>query len=57
LFVKKWTTAEGAVVKGYKLVTDTQEHTIAFLTGNLVAFLVAILAIRFFINYLKSLWF
>ncbi len=53
LFVKKWTTAEGAVVKGYKLVTDTQEHTIAFLTGNLVAFLVAILAIRFFINYLK----
>ncbi len=53
LFVKKWTTAEGAVVKGYKLVTDTREHTIAFLTGNLVAFLVAILAIRFFINYLK----
>lgn len=53
LFVKKWTTAEGVVVKGYKLVTDTQEHTIAFLTGNLVAFLVALLAIRFFINYLK----
>ena len=53
LFVKKWTTSEGVVVKGYKLVTDTQEHTIAFLTGNLVAFLVALLAIRFFINYLK----
>lgn len=53
LFVKKWKTAEGLAVKGYQLVTDTQEHTIAFITGNVVAFLVAMLAIRFFINYLK----
>lgn len=53
LFVKKWHTAEGTVVKGYHLITDTQEHTIAFITGNVVAFVVALLAIRFFINYLK----
>ena len=53
LFVKNWKTAEGLAVKGYQLVTDTQEHTIAFITGNIVAFLVALLAIRFFINYLK----
>jgi undecaprenyl-diphosphatase len=32
---------------------DSSEHTIAFVVGNVVAFIVAMLAIRFFINYLK----
>jgi undecaprenyl-diphosphatase len=32
---------------------STRENTIAFIVGNVVAFVVAMLAIRFFINYLK----
>jgi undecaprenyl-diphosphatase len=52
LFVKKW-TQEGITRKGYQLIMDSQENTIAFIVGNVVAFVVALLAIRFFINYLK----
>lgn len=52
LFLKDWPTTEG-VQKGFALVTSTQENTVSFLIGNVVAFVVAILAIRFFINYLK----
>ncbi len=52
LFVKKWTN--GAVSrKGYEIITSSSENTISFVAGNLVAFVVALLAIRFFINYLK----
>ena len=32
---------------------ESKENTIAFITGNIVACVVALLAIRFFINYLK----
>jgi undecaprenyl-diphosphatase len=52
LFVKKW-THEGITRKGYEIITSTSENTIAFIAGNVVAFIVALLAIRFFINYLK----
>ena len=52
LFLKKW-EHEGVVRSGYKIITSTQENTVAFITGNVVAFIVAILAIRFFMNYLK----
>jgi undecaprenyl-diphosphatase len=39
--------------KGYEMITESRDHTIAFIIGNVMAFVVAILAIRFFINYLK----
>ncbi len=52
LLVKKW-SHDGVVRKGYQLIMDTSENTIAFVLGNLVAFGVALLAIRFFITYLK----
>ena len=52
LFLKKW-EQEGVVRKGYEIIMSTRENTIAFITGNVVAFIVALLAIRFFINYLK----
>jgi undecaprenyl-diphosphatase len=52
LFVKKW-THEGITRKGYQIIMDSQENTISFIAGNVVAFVVALLAIRFFINYLK----
>lgn len=53
LFVKKWVSEEGSTTTGYDIIVSTQENTIAFITGNVVAFVVALLAIRFFINYLK----
>jgi undecaprenyl-diphosphatase len=52
LFVKKW-IHEGITRKGYSIIMETRENTIAFAVGNVVAFIVAMLAIRFFINYLK----
>jgi undecaprenyl-diphosphatase len=52
LFVKKW-TASGIPKKGYEIIFESRGNTVAFITGNVMAFVVAILAIRFFINYLK----
>ncbi len=65
LFVKGWTQKDmlgnavtdnaGKIIskKGYQIIMDSQENTISFIAGNVVAFVVALLAIRFFINYLK----
>ncbi|MEI9945651.1 MAG: undecaprenyl-diphosphate phosphatase [Chitinophagaceae bacterium] len=53
LFLKKW-SAGGTVHKGYEIILASKENTISFIVGNIVAFVVAILAIRFFINYLKA---
>ena len=36
------------------MITETRDNTIAFIIGNVMAFIVAIIAIRFFINYLKA---
>jgi undecaprenyl-diphosphatase len=53
LFLKKWDIG-GAEHKGYELITQSPDNMIAFAVGNIVAFVVAILAIKFFINYLKK---
>lgn len=52
LFVKKWEQS-GISRKGYEIIMESRDNTIAFIVGNVVAFVVAILAIRFFITYLK----
>ena len=52
LFLKDWKQS-GVERKGYSIIMESKENTIAFITGNIVAFVVALLAIRFFINYLK----
>ena len=41
------------VKKGFEMITETRDNTIAFVIGNVMAFVVALIAIRFFINYLK----
>lgn len=52
IFVKDWNN--GYITrKGYQIILENKETLIAFITGNVVAFVVAMLAIRFFINYLK----
>ncbi len=52
LFIKKWSQS-GIPRRGYEIIVESSENTVAFIVGNIVAFVVAILAIRFFITYLK----
>ena len=53
LFLKDWNN--GLLVrKGYKIILESNENIAAFIVGNIVAFVVAMLAIRFFINYLMK---
>ena len=53
LFLKKW-HGSGVPKKGYELIMESNQNMVAFAIGNIVAFVVALLAIRFFINYLKA---
>lgn len=54
VFLKKWKWPDETVTrKGYQIIMDSQENIVSFITGNVVAFVVALLAIRFFINYLR----
>lgn len=53
LFFKSW-EASGIERKGYEIILESRDNTIAFVIGNITAFIVALLAIRFFINYLKK---
>jgi undecaprenyl-diphosphatase len=53
LFLKNW-GMDGAGKKGYELITETPGNISAFIVGNIVAFVVALLAIKFFINFLKQ---
>ncbi|MBL0111811.1 MAG: undecaprenyl-diphosphate phosphatase [Saprospiraceae bacterium] len=52
LFLKHW-MIDGIQMKGYDLILRSSENIIAFVIGNIVAFLVAILAIRLLITYLQ----
>lgn len=52
LFLKKW-GEEGSETRGYEMLLNNEANMTAFIVGNIVAFVVALLAIRFFINYLK----
>ncbi len=52
LFIKDW-AHNGITQKGIKIITETSQNTTSFIVGNIVAFVVALLAIRFFINFLK----
>ncbi len=52
IFLKDWNN--GFINrKGYEIIMESKENITSFIVGNLVAFVVAMLAIRFFINYLK----
>ena len=52
IFLKTWDN--GYVKrKGYEIIMQTNENITSFIVGNIVAFIVAMLAIRLFINYLK----
>ena len=52
LFLKDW-KENGVEKKGYELITESPDNIRAFIIGNIVAFIVALLAIRFFIKFLQ----
>ncbi len=52
LVVKKW-GSNGIAKRGYELITESPQNITAFAVGNAVAFIVAVLAIKFFISFLK----
>lgn len=53
LVLKDW--GKGATKqKGYELIMASPENTQAFVVGNIVAFVVALIAIKFFISYLQK---
>jgi undecaprenyl-diphosphatase len=53
LFLKDWEES-GVLLKGYDVIVGTKENLVAFAVGNVVAFIVAMLAIKFFIGFLQK---
>jgi undecaprenyl-diphosphatase len=53
LFLKNW-NENGVEQKGYELILSSTQNITAFLAGNIVAFIVALLAIKFFIGFLQK---
>jgi undecaprenyl-diphosphatase len=53
VFLKDW-TYKGVEQKGYEMILANSENTMNFIYGNIVAFIVAILAIRFFVSILQK---
>lgn len=53
LLFKNWND-NGIEQKGYELILSTNENLTAFIVGNVVAFVVAIIAIKFFIGFLQK---
>lgn len=53
LLFKDWSTS-GTEYKGYEILMLSSENMKAFIVGNVVAFVVAILAIKFFIGFLQK---
>ena len=54
VFLKNWKDAAGNEAKGYELILASTQNTVAFMVGNVIAFVVAILAIKFFIGFLQK---
>ena len=54
LIMKDWTEGNGVVMKGYEIILHNSDYLKAFVIGNLVAFVVAMLAIKFFIGFLQK---
>jgi len=54
LFLKTYPSGGATEVRGYEIVFGNASNTTAFIVGNVVAFVVAVLAIKFFIGYLQK---
>ncbi len=53
VFVKNW-NYNGVEQKGFEMIFNSSENTMSFFVGNVVAFVVAVIAIKFFIGVLTK---
>jgi undecaprenyl-diphosphatase len=53
LILKDW-NYNGIEQKGYEMIFSSSSNTFIFILGNIVAFIVALLAIKFFIEIIKK---
>lgn len=54
VFLKTWGKETGNPQKGYEMILSSQEHITIFIVGNIVAFVVALIAIKAFIGMLNK---
>ena len=54
LILKNWQADGGREQKGYEMLLASPDNMMAFAVGNIVAFIVALLAIKFFIGFLQK---
>lgn len=54
LLLKDWDSGSGIIEKGYEILLHNSDYMKAFIVGNMVAFIVAMLAIKFFIGFLQK---
>ena len=54
IFVKTWGKGTGTEMKGYEMILQDQNHINLFLIGNIVAFIVALIAVKTFIELLTK---
>jgi undecaprenyl-diphosphatase len=54
IFVKTWGKGTATEMKGYDMILRDQNHINLFIIGNIVAFVVALIAVKTFINLLTK---
>ena len=54
IFVKTWGKGTLTEMKGYEMIIQDQNHIYLFIIGNIVAFIVALIAVKTFINLLTK---
>ena len=54
VFVKTWGKESPNPMKGYEMIMSSQDHITIFVIGNIVAFIVALIAIKGFIGVLNK---
>lgn len=54
IFVKTWGKGTTTEMKGYEMILQDQDHINLFIIGNIIAFVVALIAVKTFINLLAK---
>ena len=54
VFIKTWGEGTPNAQKGYEMILASTENILVFIVGNIVAFVVAMIAVKTFINVLAK---
>ncbi|KVV13191.1 undecaprenyl-diphosphate phosphatase [Flavobacterium sp. TAB 87] len=54
VFVKTWGKGTATEMKGYEMILQDESHIYLFIIGNIIAFIIALLAVKTFINVLAK---